>query len=138
MIDRQKLKDLIYAHDGDAADLPFWEGCERNEFLLMRCGTCGRHVWPAAHCPEHGGEAMAWVPASGEGTVHVHTVIRRGRSGATNEAAPYVVAVVALREGPFFHTNIVGIAADAVTSGLPVRVAFTTHMNGMTVPVFRA
>lgn len=137
MIDREKLKDLVYAMDGDVADLPFWEACERGEFLLHRCARCGRHSWPAAHCTEHGGDAMEWVPASGRGTVHVHTVMRRGRCGATGENAPYAVAVIALEEGPFFHSNVVGIGPDEVRSGLPVQAEFTVHANGMTVPVFR-
>lgn len=138
MIDRTKLKDLIYAMDGDVADMPFWEACERGEFLLSRCGRCGHHIWPAGHCPEHGGGAMGWVPASGRGVVHVHTVMRRGRCGATGEEAPYAVAVIELDEGPLFHSNIVGIRAESVRAGLPVVAEFARHTNGMTVPVFRA
>ena len=137
MIDRGKLRNLIYAMDGDVADLPFWEGCERGEFLLHQCGKCGRHYWPAAHCVDHGGEAMRWVPSSGRGTVHVHTIMRRGKSGASGEAAPYNVAVIQLEEGPFFHSNVVDCPPDDMRTGLPVRAEFTTHENGMTVPVFR-
>lgn len=137
MIDPVTLKNIVYAHDGDSADLPFWAGCERGEFLTMRCGTCGRRQWPAGHCPEHGARDMAWVPASGKGTVHVHTVMRRGRCDATGTAAPYIVAVIALDEGAFFHSTIVGIAPEQVVHGLPVDVEFVVHANGMTVPVFR-
>lgn len=80
---------------------------------------------------------MEWVAASGRGKVHVHTVIRRGRSPATGQDAPFAVAVVELEEGPFFHANIVGIPFEEVKAGLPVEAEFTTHENGMRVPVFR-
>ena len=80
---------------------------------------------------------MEWVPGTGRGTVHVHTVMRRGRCAATGQEAPYAVAVIELEEGPFFHSNLIGIPFDQVRTGLKVQAEFATHANGMRVPVFR-
>lgn len=137
MIDPKTLQDIVYSLDGDILDLPFWQGCEQGQFLLQRCCDCGRFYWPAACCTEHGADAMEWVPGTGRGTVHVHTVMRRGRCAATGQEAPYAVAVIELEEGPFFHSNLIGIPFDQVRTGLKVQAEFATHANGMRVPVFR-
>ncbi len=137
MIDRETLKDIVYGLDGDAADLPFWEACERHEFLLQRCGVCGRHYWPAANCVDHGGQDMAWVRASGRGEVHVWTIQHVAHHPDWKGKAPYNVCVVKLEEGPFFHSNVIDCPNEAIRTGLKVQVTFQPHPNGMTVPVFR-
>src|SRR3546814_8051219 len=60
---------------GDILDLPFWEACRDGRFLLHRCNVCGRHYWPASRCVVHGAQSMAWLPASGRGTLYTYTVM---------------------------------------------------------------
>ena len=122
----------------DDLDEPFWEACRSHQFLLHRCGTCGRHYWPASCCVEHGSEAMAWVESSGRGEVHTYTVFYQPYIPAWANDLPYNVAVVQLAEGPFFHTNIVDIAPDALRVGLPVEVVFDDVSDTATIPRFRA
>ena len=103
-------------------DAPFWDAWKADEsFLLHRCATCGRHDWPASTCIDHGGGAMEWVPTSGAGVVDTYTVFYRAYVKELECEVPYVVAVVRLDEGPYFHTRVVGIAHDAVKSGMRVR-----------------
>lgn len=137
MIDREKLRDTIYALDGDAADLPFWEACGRHEFLLHRCNICRRHYWPAAKCVDHGGRDMEWVPGSGRGEVHVWTIQHVAHHPDWKGKTPYNVCVIKLEEGPFFHSNVIDCPNGEMRSGLKVQVAFEERPNGMTVPVFR-
>jgi uncharacterized OB-fold protein len=137
MIEPDALRDILYALDGDAADLPFWEGCERGEFLLHRCGVCGRHYWPAAKCVEHGGQAMAWVPGSGRGEVHVWTIQHVAHHPDWKAKTPYNLCVIKLAEGPYFHSNVIDCPNEAIRTGLEVAVVFQEHPNGMTIPVFR-
>ena len=106
----------------DDLDLPFWEAAVEGRFLVHRCGTCGRAYWPASTCVDHGSAAMAWDDAAGAGEVHTYTVVHHTYDPAF--PAPYVVAVVRLDEGPFFHTNIVGCPPDAVHVGMRVRAVF--------------
>ena len=104
-------------------DAPFWDAWKGDEtFLLHRCGICGRHDWPASCCIEHGQGAMEWVPTSGAGIVDTYTIFYRAYVKELAGDVPYVVAVVRLDEGPYFHTRITGIAPKAVTTGMRVRV----------------
>ena len=104
-------------------DAPFWQAWKADEsFLLQRCATCGRHDWPASCCIEHGSQPMAWVPTSGAGIIDTYTIFYRAYVKELAAEVPYTVAVVRLDEGPYFHTRIVGIAPDAVKSGMRVRV----------------
>lgn len=119
----------------DELDAPFWEACNRSEFLLHRCATCGRHYWPASCCVDHGGAAMEWVPASGRGEVHTYTVFHRPYHPAF--PVPYSVAVVRLKEGPFFHTNVTGCDLSSLHVGMAVEVAFEEVAPGTRLPVFQ-
>jgi len=118
----------------DDLDVPFWDACARGEFLLHRCSACGRHYWPAGCCLDHGWDSMAWVSASGLGTIHTYTVFERQYHPAF--LPPYAVAVVQLDEGPFFHTNIVGCPADELVVGMRVEVTFEGG-DGRPMPYFR-
>ncbi|UVO53619.1 Zn-ribbon domain-containing OB-fold protein [Sphingomonas sp. SUN039] len=104
-------------------DAPFWDAWKADEsFLLHRCSTCGRHDWPASCCIDHGQAPMVWVPTSGAGTIDTYTIFYRAYVKELAGDVPYVVAVVRLDEGPYFHTRITGIAPDAVKTGMRVRV----------------
>jgi uncharacterized OB-fold protein len=121
----------------DDLDAPFWDGCRRREFLVHRCDRCGRAYWPASCCIDHGAEAMRWVPASGTGSVYTYTVAYHAYEPAMADRIPYVLAVVALDEGPFFHTDLVDCPPDAVRVGLPVEVVFDAVDEETVIPRFR-
>ena len=108
----------------DDLDAPFWEACLDRRFLVHRCGACGRAYWPASCCIDHGSAAMAWEPASGRGEVYTYTVVHHAYDAALADRLPYVLAVVRLDEGPFFHTDIVGCEPDEVHVGMRVQVVF--------------
>jgi uncharacterized OB-fold protein len=119
----------------DILDQPFWDACNREEFVLDRCAVCGAYYWPASCCVEHGGTAMSWQPASGRGVVDTYTVFHRQYHPAF--VPPYVVAVIRLVEGPYFHTNIVECDPDDVEVGMEVEVAFIDVSADEKLPVFR-
>ena len=119
----------------DVLDQPFWDACNRGEFLLPQCGVFGRAYWPASCCVAHGGTAMTWVPASGRGVVETFTIFHRQYHPSF--PPPYAVAVVRLEEGPYFHTNLVGCSVDEVAVGLPVEVELQEVAPGTWLPMFR-
>ncbi|SHN75768.1 Zn-ribbon domain-containing OB-fold protein [Cryptosporangium aurantiacum] len=121
----------------DDLDAPFWDACLRSEFLVQRCGGCGRAYWPASSCPQHGAASMRWEPASGRGTVHTWTVYHHAYDRELADRVPYVLAVVELAEGPFFHTDLVGCDPADVRVGLPVEVVYDTVRPDVVVPRFR-
>jgi uncharacterized OB-fold protein len=108
----------------DDLDAPFWEACRDRRFLVHRCTECGRAYWPASTCLDHGSSSMEWQDASGRGEVHTYTVVHHVYDRSLVDKVPYVVAVVRLDEGPFFHTDIVGCEPQDVHVGMRVRVLF--------------
>lgn len=128
---------LVESLGGDPADMPFWDGCRQGIFLLHHCDICGRHYWPASRCIEHGDAAMQWVQSSGHGQLYTYTVMHRVLASAFKDKVPYVVGVVQLDEGPFFHSNIVDCELDRIEVGMRLQAAMSEHANGLTVPLFR-
>lgn len=119
----------------DPLDQPFWDACNREQFTLHRCEMCGSYYWPASCCVDHGGGAMSWQPASGQGEIETYTVFHRQYHPAFEP--PYVVAVVRLTEGPYFHTNLVGCDPEEARVGMKVEVTFIDVSDDEKLPVFR-
>ena len=137
MSDGGELLNAVVGVGGDPADLPFWEACRDGRFLLHRCGVCGRSYWPASRCVDHGDRDMTWVEASGRGLLYTYTILHHAYTPEMKGKTPYVVGVVKLEEGPFFHTNIVECAPTAAAVDMPLEVVMAPHPNGMTLPMFR-
>ena len=116
----------------------YWAGARRHELMIQRCNSCGRHqFYPRVLCTACSGRMMTWVRASGRGTVSSYTIVRRPVSEAYAPDVPYVVALVALAEGPTMMSHVVGIVPEAVRIGLAVEVAFQDWTDVVSVPVFR-
>ena len=79
---------------------------------------------------------MQWVDASGRGEVYTYTVIHRAYTPSMKGKTPYVVAVIKLDEGPFFHSNISGSAPDDVAVGIRVKAKMQPLDAGIVGPVF--
>lgn len=116
---------------------PFWDACAQGRLLLQRCRDCGHWQFhPRRLCVACGGRALEWKEASGRGQVKSWTIIRRAVSQAFEADVPYVVALVALAEGPTMMANIVGCDPETVAVGQPLRVAFERRGEAMAVPQF--
>jgi uncharacterized OB-fold protein len=131
------METIVRDLGGDPLDLPFWQACGEGRFLLHRCGVCRRHYWPASRCVRHGAQNMAWVEGSGRGTLYTYTVIHHAYTASMKGRVPYVVGVIQLDEGPFFHSNVVGCPLERLAVGQPLRATMIEHESGLVVPVFR-
>jgi len=131
------LLQAVRHYGGDPADLPFWQACASGRFLLHRCDRCQRHYWPASRCVDHGDEAMQWLEASGRGRLYTYTVMHRAATPDMRDKLPFVIAVVQLDEGPFYHSNLVDCALDAVVVGMRLEVVMVPHHSGLIIPQFR-
>jgi len=80
---------------------------------------------------------MEWVETPGQGKLYTYTVLHRALTPSMKDKVPYVVGVVQLDEGPFFHTNIIDCGYDEVEVGMRLTAVMTEHENGMTIPVFQ-
>jgi len=115
----------------------YWAACKRRELVVQRCTSCGAHqFYPRVLCTACSARTVEWVGVTGRGTVRSFTVVRRAVSEAYAPEVPYVVALIALAEGPTMMSNVVGCAPESVRIGMPVQVVFEDWSETVTVPKF--
>ena len=122
----------------NALTAPYWQAAQQRELKLPQCEACAKfHFYPRSACPYCGSTQLTWQAVSGHGEVYSFTVVHRAPSKGFEAMVPYVVAVVALAEGPHLMTRLTHLQADAVRIGLQVRVDFEKQDDETTSPVFR-
>ncbi len=107
----------------------YWDAAREGRLLIKQCDSCGEPFhYPRALCPFCLSDS-SWIEASGEGEIYSYTIVPL-------RDEPYVVAFVALAEGPVMMTNIVTADPQSLRIGQPVRVSFAATMGEDPVPVF--
>ena len=118
---------------------PFWDACNRGEFLLQRCRDCSKVQYhyraQCCHCWSSDVEDFA---SSGEGTVWTFSVVYRNNTRHYKDSTPYVVAVVELEGGVKVFGNVLGCDPESVVIGMPVGLSFSKAETGQMIPVFVA
>lgn len=117
---------------------PFWEGTRAGELRLPRCEACDRtFLYPRIRCPFCGSPRIAWLRASGRGSLHSYVINHMPAPGWEGEV-PYVIAVVRLEEGPRMLSNLVGVAPDpeALELDMPLEVVFEPR-GDVVLPLFK-
>lgn len=116
---------------------PFWEGANSHKLLIQRCVNCQRHqFYPRFFCGACAGD-VEWVQTSGNGQVHSFTIVRQNGTPPFDGLVPYVLALIDLDEGVRMMGNVVDIAVEDVTIGMPVEVGFLTVTDTVTLPIWR-
>ena len=107
-------------------DREFWEGAGRGELRIQHCSSCGRYQhYARLLCSHCGQQTLAWVTASGEGTVYSFTVIRQNGVPPFDERVPFVVATVDLDEdGARLIAAMPALDPDEARIGMRGRAAF--------------
>jgi len=106
-------------------NLIFWEGTALGELRLRQCNRCGhRFRFVSTWCSACWSADLGWIRASGKGQISAMTVVHVAPYAAMANRVPYVLALVALEEGPVMMSNIVDVAPDKVEIGMPVEVTF--------------
>jgi uncharacterized OB-fold protein len=102
----------------------FWQGCERGELLIQKCGQCGHRPWPVVQaCEQCGSDALAFEAVSGKGRLASWCTFERPYYGELMPV-PYDTILVELDEGPWFIANPLGFANVEAELGMAVKVAF--------------
>jgi uncharacterized OB-fold protein len=115
----------------------YWEAAKHHRLELPRCHACGKFWFPPSQsCPHCLAVDFSWQGVSGRGKVFSFVVFHRVYHPGFEQVVPYVVALVALEEGPRLLTNIVGIAPEKVACEMPVKVVFDDVADGVSVPKF--
>ena len=121
----------------DNTSAPFWAGAARGELLIQRCTACGHaQFYPRPLCIECAGETE-WEQASGEGTVHTFTVIRKNLAPPFDGLGAYVVAMIELPEGPRMMSNVTHVDPSEVRVGMPVSCYAVKLDDEMGLPFWR-
>lgn len=114
---------------------PFWQAAREHRLVVQKCDNCGHLRWPPlSGCPDCLERSVAWVAVAGTGTIWSFAVYHRALHPAFRDDVPYIVAVIALDEGPLMTARYVG-AAPAV--GDRVEVFFEDRADHITMPRFR-
>ncbi|MGF6943321.1 putative OB-fold protein [Streptomyces auratus] len=134
---------LLPVPDEDGA--PFWEYAARGELRIQACDDCGTLRFPPRPCcPYCQSFAARWQKMSGRGRIWSYVLPHPPLLPAYAALPGYNAIVVELAEAP--RIRLVGnlvTAADAPLNsvaparlriGAPVKAAFHTLPEGMTVP----
>lgn len=118
-----------------ALSAPFWRAAEAGRLILQRCGNCGQAVfYPREICPHCWSSALGWDLASGQGRLKSFSTIWKPGHPGWSPAAPYVIGLVELAEGPTMLSHIL-TNGHAPQVGQPL--AFRpTNIGGRLLPAF--
>jgi uncharacterized protein len=103
----------------------FWTGGADGKLRILRCGSCGMWIHPPTPvCPRCLATDVAPQIVSGLGQVEAVTV--NYQPWLPDLPVPYAIARVSLEEDAAVRltTRIVGMAPEAVTIGMRVKVRF--------------
>jgi uncharacterized OB-fold protein len=115
----------------------FWRGGAQGELRFLHCDACDLFVHPPApRCPRCLGAAL--VPRAVSGRARLHTFSVNHQPWIPGFDPPYLVAIVEIAEQPSLRltTNLVGVAAEDVRIGMPLRVTFEEREEGIFLPLF--
>ncbi|MDQ1692174.1 MAG: uncharacterized protein QOD87_2282 [Pseudonocardiales bacterium] len=117
---------------------PYWASAQLGRVALQRCLDCGL-VWhpPAPSCPAGAAHRIEWFESSGRGRLYSYTVVEHAVHPAVIGALPYLLALVALDEGPRLICNLVSADPSNLSADLPVTLSAGPAAGGLTLPVAR-
>jgi uncharacterized OB-fold protein len=99
----------------------FFEQAREGKLHGIRCGKCGEvAIPPREFCPSCHERAWEHLSLSGDGEIASYTVIRVAPTKHAADA-PYVVAVVKMKEGAALFGRVVDVPVEQVAVGLRVR-----------------
>lgn len=102
---------------------PYWEAARGGRLVYQRCDTCAEIPRrPVAVCGACAGRRLQWTESSGKGTLYSWTVVWRPQHPAFR--TPYAPAVMAVEEGWWLMTSVIGCDHEELREGLPLRVEF--------------
>ena len=114
----------------------FWEGVEKRELRIQRCGGCGRLCHPPRPmCP--GCRSLEWDHVVSSGRGEVYSFVVHHHPPVYGFETPFAVALVELEEGTRMVGNVAGLPADEVRVGLPVEVEYVRVQDQWTLPSWR-
>lgn len=115
----------------------FWDKAKLGELWLPKCHDTGQTFFPPRAFSPFTGGPVGWERASGRAILASYVIVNRPAPGFETEA-PYIVAMVKLKEGPHLLSNLPGAVADPdkLPLGAPLELTFEDR-GIITIPQFR-
>jgi uncharacterized OB-fold protein len=124
----------------DEASAGFWNAAKEGRLSIQRCTACRRwnHA-PSLACPGCGSLDLAYEDVSGKGTLFSWTIIKEAPAPGFRDRLPLIVGIIELAEQPhlLLAANLLNVAPDALTLGMPLEVVFETVTEDCTLPQFQ-
>ncbi|WP_244483362.1 OB-fold domain-containing protein [Mesorhizobium sp. 1M-11] len=115
---------------------PFWDAASRGRLCIQRCEACDKAVfYPRPICPHCWSRRLVWRDASGKGRLKSFSLVHKPGHAGWVPAAPYLVGLVELDEGPTMLSFIL-TGARAPEVGDPLLLA-PTQIGGRMLPAFK-
>ncbi len=121
----------------DPGTRPFWDAARDHRLSIPKCKSCGKyHFYPRELCPHCHSDDLEWTDISGLGEIYSFTIARRPAGPVYADDVPYVIAMIALDEGPRMMTNLIVDDVETVQIGDRVAVHFDDVTDEVTLPKF--
>jgi uncharacterized protein len=118
---------------------PYWDGLREGKLVLQHCSACGRvRHYPRPVCPHCYSMASVFREAPLDGTVHTWTVCHHPFNFFFKQHAPYIVALVDLKDGVRINAPLRGVAEKDLRIGQRVRLQFESVNKDVALPYFTA
>ncbi len=114
----------------DGLSNPYWEGANRGELWIQRCGSCRAWQWgPEWICHECLSFDVDWERVEGKGRIYSWERVWHPVHPALKDAGPYVAVLVELPEAGNVRMigNLLGDPRQEVRIGAPVEAVFERH-----------
>jgi len=86
---------------------PFWDSAEKGQLSTQHCKECDTHVfYPRGRCPTCWEDTLDWVAVSGKARLKSYSEVWKPGNEGWIPAAPYIVGLVELAEGPTMLSTI--------------------------------
>ncbi|TGS16822.1 Zn-ribbon domain-containing OB-fold protein [Mesorhizobium sp. M2E.F.Ca.ET.209.01.1.1] len=115
---------------------PFWDAAAEGRLTIQRCEDCGKAIfYPRSICPHCWSRHLLWKDSSGRGRLKSFSEVHRPGHPGWLPAAPYVVGLVELAEGPTMLSFILP-GTRPLQVGAMLLLA-PTAIGGRVLPAFR-
>ncbi|CAH2400709.1 Zn-ribbon domain-containing OB-fold protein [Mesorhizobium escarrei] len=116
---------------------PFWDAAAQGRLKIQHCEDCDKAVfYPRSICPHCWSTRLAWRDASGRGRLKSFSQVHKPGHPGWLPAAPYVVGLVELAEGPTMLSFILpGARPPHVGDALMLA---PTAIGGRVLPAFKS
>lgn len=115
--------------DYDSRD--YWDGCARNELLIMRCADCGFWIhYPRTICPKCWSVAVRPERVSGYATLFSFALYHEPEG-----VYPFTLAELVEQKRLRIPSTVVNCEVDDLTLGMPLQLTWISY-KGLSVPAF--